>query len=81
MWFGGDALMALAMSALVVGWLRAAEVSTRDEPGWLEQARRAAFDSHVGAAESTEAATTTIDEDEAARGAYNDWLARLNRSG
>jgi putative copper resistance protein D len=77
MWFGGDAIMAAIMVVLVVGWLREAETATRDEPGWLEQARRATFTGHVGDASSETA--EAMDEDEAARGAYNEWLARLDK--
>jgi putative copper resistance protein D len=77
MWFGGDAIMAAIMCALVVAWLRDADTKTRDESGWLEQARRSAFSEHVGADSSQ--STGALDEDEAARGAYNEWLARLDR--
>jgi cytochrome c oxidase assembly factor CtaG len=74
MWFGGDAIMAVVMVALVVGWLR--RVDSSDEQGWLEQARRAAFSAHTGAeADATPAAG--IDDDDAARRSYNDWLAQL----
>lgn len=72
MWFYGDAIMAVVMVALVVNWLRM--VDRRPAPkGWLEQARGAAFTEHTGASGSD------VDEDDAAREAYNEWLERLNR--
>jgi putative copper resistance protein D len=77
MWFGGDAIMAAIMVALVVAWLRDAETKSGDEPSWLEQARRAAFSEHVG--EQSSQAAGALDEDDAARGAYNEWLARLDK--
>jgi putative copper resistance protein D len=76
MWFGGDALMAAVMFALVIVWLR------RDEPasagGWLDQARRSALADHsvTGAADSL---PEDLDEDEAARASYNAWLSSLDR--
>jgi len=73
MWFGGDAIMAVVMVALVVNWLRV--VDRRPAPkGWLEQARGATFTEHTGASGAD------VDEDDAARDAYNEWLQRLNRS-
>lgn len=77
MWFGGDAVMATVMIVLVVGWLRHADASTAtDEQGWLEQARRATFTAHTGAAAGD---SSGLDEDETARASYNDWLAQLSR--
>jgi cytochrome c oxidase assembly factor CtaG len=73
MWFGGDGIMAVIMVALVVAWLRSVE-RTPTSTGWLEQARGAAFSQHTGAGESA-----AIDDDDAARSAYNDWLAKLDR--
>jgi len=73
MWFGGDAIMAVIMIGLVIGWLRTVESAPTDR-GWLEQARSATFESHTGAAEGT----PIDDEDDAARAAYNDWLAKLD---
>jgi putative copper resistance protein D len=84
MWFGGDAIMAVIMIALVLSWLNRPEVRTSDERrGWMEAARRATFAEHTGAAVAPTgpgADGTDFDEDEAARAAYNEWLARLNRS-
>ena len=73
MWFGGDAIMAVVMVALVVNWLRVVDRSPAPK-GWLEQARGATFTAHTGASGSD------VDEDDAAREAYNEWLERLNRS-
>jgi putative copper resistance protein D len=81
MWFGGDAIMAVVMVALVVGWLRRPDLRRRDEQGWAEQARRATFTAHTGAqayAPSDEAgAPEGFDDDDDARSAYNRWLASL----
>ena len=73
MWFFGDGIMAVVMVALVVNWLRVVDRSPAPR-GWLEQARGAAFMAHTGAAGAD------VDEDDAARVAYNEWLQRLNRS-
>jgi putative copper resistance protein D len=72
MWFGGDAIMAVIMVVLVVGWLRTVDRAPAQQ-GWLEQARGATFAEHTGVAGSD------VDEAEAARTAYNDWLEKLNR--
>jgi putative copper resistance protein D len=74
MWFGGDAIMAVIMIGLVVGWLRTVDRAPA-EKGWLEQARGATFAAHTGTANSE----TVDDDDDAARAAYNDWLARLEK--
>jgi cytochrome c oxidase assembly factor CtaG len=76
MWFGGDAIMAVVMIALVIAWLR--RVDAGDEKGWLEQARRANFSAHTGTT-TAETAPAAFDDDDAARASYNDWLARLDR--
>lgn len=76
MWFGGDGLMAVVMITLVLAWLRRVDSSTPDEKGWLEQARRATFSEHTGAHAP---AAEDFDADEAARSAYNDWLAGLEK--
>jgi cytochrome c oxidase assembly factor CtaG len=73
MWFGGDAIMAAIMVGLVVGWLRTVD-HVPVEKGWLEQARGAAFAAHTGSADGD----GVDDDDDAARTAYNDWLAKLN---
>jgi putative copper resistance protein D len=72
MWFAGDAIMAVVMVWLVVGWLRTAD-RTPSDSGWLAQARRATFAEHTGSAADVD------DESDSARSAYNDWLAKLNR--
>jgi len=72
MWFGGDAIMAVIMVGLVVNWLRSVDRAPTDR-GWLEQARAATFTEHTGATGDA------VDDDDAARAAYNDWLERLNR--
>ena len=77
MWLGGDAIMAVIMIGLVVHWLRTVEKAPA-ERGWLEQARGATFAAHTGAEQGDAAA---IDDDDAARRAYNEWLARLERRG
>jgi len=38
MWFGGDAIMAAVMIALVVGCLRHVDTDKAEAKGWLEQA-------------------------------------------
>jgi putative copper resistance protein D len=75
MWFGGDGIMAVIMIALVIGWLRTVE-RTPTSSGWLEQARAATFTEHTGTAPEE---PRRLDEDDAARSAYNEWLARLDR--
>jgi putative copper resistance protein D len=72
MWFGGDAIMAVVMIGLVVNWLRTVDRAPKDK-GWLEQARAAAFAEHTGTSGEG------VDDDDAARAAYNEWLAKLNR--
>jgi putative copper resistance protein D len=72
MWFGGDAIMAVVMVAVGVTWLRVVDRNPVSR-GWLEQARSEAFAEHTGRSGSD------VDEDDAAREAYNEWLERLNR--
>ncbi len=74
MWFGGDAIMALIMIGLVVQWLRHVDKAPA-EKGWLEQARGATFEAHTG---GTAPADRIDDDDDAARAAYNEWLAKLS---
>jgi cytochrome c oxidase assembly factor CtaG len=75
MWFGGDAIMAVIMIALVVGWLRSVD-RTPVSTGWLEQARTATFAEHTGSPVDA----VDDDADDRARAAYNDWLEKLDRS-
>jgi putative copper resistance protein D len=77
MWVGGDGIMLAIMVALVVAWLRDVDTGPA-EHGWLEQARSATFQSHIGA---SEAAGAGLDDDDAARVAYNHWLKELDARG
>ncbi|HEV7204334.1 MAG TPA: cytochrome c oxidase assembly protein [Jatrophihabitans sp.] len=79
MWFGGDAIMALIMVGLVVGWLRTADFASAEQ-GWLEQARVTAFNAHTGSDDGAGPAAIDADDD-AARAAYNQWLAKLDARG
>jgi putative copper resistance protein D len=74
MWFWGDAIMAIVMIALVIGWLRTSGQSARDRDSWLEQAREETLRDRTAAASGGD-----LDEDEARRAAYNEWLASLAR--
>lgn len=77
MWFGGDAIMAAVMIALVAGWLRRADTAHTEEPSWLEQARRTTLADHLAAPLSDEPGA--VDDQDAARTSYNEWLATLSR--
>ena len=80
MWFGGDAIMAVVMIALVIRWLRRPELREDDQRGWAEQARRATFTEHTGLPASAPSTDDSgFDEDDEARTAYNDWLNQLSR--
>jgi cytochrome c oxidase assembly factor CtaG len=80
MWVGGDALMALVMVVLVVSWLYRPAQRTADHDGWAERARRATFESNTGHITSDGAADIDdSDGADAARRAYNEWLANLAR--
>jgi cytochrome c oxidase assembly factor CtaG len=80
MWVGGDAIMAIVMVTLVVGWLRRPELRADDQRGWAEQARRATFTENTGvAATATADGRSDFDDDDQARSAYNDWLNDLSR--
>ena len=86
MWVGGDAIMAIVMVVLVVGWLYRPAQRGADRDGWAERARRATFAAHTGVEPGVdfddsadgggEAGSATVDAD-AARRAYNEWLADL----
>jgi putative copper resistance protein D len=79
MWVGGDAIMAFVMIALVIEWLRCADLG-QQRSSWLEQARAATLAQHTAAVgDSARGADAPLDEDEAARASYNAWLASLNR--
>jgi cytochrome c oxidase assembly factor CtaG len=80
MWVGGDAIMAVVMIVLVVSWLYRPATRAADRDGWAERARRATFEAHTGAAESADidgGGGPEDGSDDAARKAYNDWLANL----
>jgi putative membrane protein len=79
MWFGGDAIMAVIMVVIAVGWIHRPEWARREPDGWLEQARRANFDHHTGAAsEHSVASEPDFDDDELRLEQYNAWLRKLN---
>ena len=70
MWFGGDAIMAVVMTLLVIGWLRTSGRSLRDRASWLEQARATTLSDRTGAGGD-------LDDDDSRRDAYNAWLAGM----
>jgi cytochrome c oxidase assembly factor CtaG len=76
MWVGGDAIMAMVMVALVVGWLYRPDQRQADGDGFGERARRATFAEHTGVSAATVEASD-MDDGDAARVAYNEWLANL----
>jgi putative copper resistance protein D len=75
MWVGGDAIMALVMIVLVVNWLYRPAQRGADQDGWAERARRTTFEEHTGAAAASD--IDDADSGDAARRAYNEWLANL----
>jgi putative copper resistance protein D len=93
MWVGGDGVMAVLMMGVTLAWLRLPEARKRASRSWLEQARRATFEDRISATgrsiDADLAPRTThttggsgraragIDDDEAARIAYNAWLTRI----
>lgn len=79
MWFGGDAIMAAVMIALVLNWLGDPVRQRQDGHGWLEQARRATFVARVG---SDAAADDDLDFDteDDRLASYNAWLASVHSS-
>ena len=83
MWFGGDGIMAVIMVVIAVGWVHRPERARRDSGGWLEQARRANFDTHTGAmaSEPSAADEPDFDDDELRLEQYNAWLRKLNSPG
>jgi cytochrome c oxidase assembly factor CtaG len=83
MWFGGDAIMAVIMVVIAVGWVHRPEWARRESDGWLEQVRRANFDSHTGAlaSEPSAADEPDFDDDELRLEQYNAWLRKLNSPG
>ena len=79
MWVGGDGIMAVVMIVLVVNWLYRPALRRADEDGWAERARRTTFEQHTGASAGTGIDGERADESDpdAARRAYNEWLANL----
>ena len=85
MWFGGDAIMAAIMVALVLSWLNDPARARADSSGWLERSRRAHFAERTAAPGDSAAVlevTDDIDFDESddRLAAYNRWLASINRA-
>ena len=80
MWVGGDSLMMLLMLAVIAQW---SATGSRARLGdWLESARRqslAGIGSVSGSSQNTLSASPDVDDDEAARQAYNRMLAALHR--
>ncbi|HET9255822.1 MAG TPA: cytochrome c oxidase assembly protein [Pseudonocardiaceae bacterium] len=80
MWVAGDGLMMLLMLAVVAQW---SATGSRARLGdWLESARRqslATIGPPFGEDQRAVSASTDVDDDEAARQAYNRMLAELNR--
>ncbi|SOD71537.1 putative copper resistance protein D [Jatrophihabitans sp. GAS493] len=82
MWFGGDAIMAAIMVALAISWLGQSGRSGRDRASWLEQARAQTLAERASIASSPErdaitTQTADIDDSDADRDAYNQWLADM----
>jgi putative copper resistance protein D len=80
MWVGGDSLMMLLMLAVIAQW--SATGSQARLGDWLESARRqslAGIGSVSGSSQNTLGASPDVDDDEAARQAYNRMLAALHR--
>jgi len=79
MWVGGDVLMMLLMLAVVAQWSAAGSQARLGD--WLESARRQSL-ARIGSAPDADRTTvgtsTDVDEDEAARQAYNRMLAALH---
>lgn len=78
MWVGGDGLMMILMLVVVAQW---SATGSRARLGdWLESARRQSLAKiGSGADFDTVGASADVDDDEAARAAYNRMLADLNR--
>ncbi len=80
MWVGGDVLMMLLMLAVVAQW---SAIGSRARLGdWLESARRqslAGIGFASGGDDTTVGTSPDVDDDEAARQAYNQMLAALHR--
>jgi hypothetical protein len=74
--------MMVLLVLVAVAWARHRDTAP-GSGGWLERARRTAFDAHTGATpantgtDSRAAGVGDLDTDEAALEAYNRWLAGL----
>lgn len=82
MWVGGDLIMAVVMIGIGIGWVRRPAYRRGSRRTWIEQTRRAVFDEHTTnrspSTVASAAGIVDIDDDDRARTAYNDWLARLD---
>jgi putative copper resistance protein D len=80
MWVAGDGLMMLLMLAVIAQWSAAGSRARLGD--WLESARRQSL-AKIGSASGedvhTVGASADLDDDEAARQAYNRMLAELHR--
>ena len=82
MWVGGSGIMVVLLVLVGAAWARHRDAAP-GSGGWLEQARRTAFDAHTGTGPATAGAGAPagavgdLDDDEAALAAYNRWLAGL----
>ncbi len=80
MWFGGDGIMAAIMIVMVIGWLKDPARQRQDNSGWMEQARRVTFAERMGIDAANVADDLDFDDEDGRLQAYNDWLARLEKS-
>lgn len=86
MWAGGDGLMVVLIGLVVAGWAQRPEHARRQSRSWLERARHAQLDQHLGAVpvaadrSPLAVATGDIDDDDASLAAYNSWLQHLSSS-
>jgi putative copper resistance protein D len=81
MWVGGDAIMAAVMIAVAVAWARRPAGRRRESRSFFGQARAVSFAERTSPTGTTSSARIELDEDEAARLAYNSYLAGLDRHG
>lgn len=81
MWLGGDGLMGLLALIAFAAWMFSASASSQGLGGWLESIRRDRFTAMAGAGseDTPSSRNSTVDDDETAMAAYNEYLARLNR--
>lgn len=81
MWLGGDGLMGLLALLAFASWMLSATGNSEGLGGWLESIRRDRFAAMAGseATDTPSGRHSTVDDDDAAMAAYNEYLARLNR--